>query len=68
MITMMIIYHLLFVILIVMVVKADCLNAIYRAVLRQRTTTVLLLSLLNAVSKNSNTVKEITIHLLFFRF
>ena len=48
---MMIIYHLLFVILIVMVVKADYLVAIYRAVLKQGTTTVFILSLLNAVRK-----------------
>ena len=47
----MIIYNLLLsVILIVMAVKANCLIVTYRAVLRQRTTTVIVLSLLNAVS------------------
>ena len=56
----MIIYHLLFVILIVMVVKADCLIVTYRAVLRLRTTTVLVLSLLNAVRKTLITLQKIT--------
>ena len=48
--TMMMIY-LLFVILIVMAVKVDCLIAIYRIVLRLKSTTVFMLSMLNAVRK-----------------
>ena len=64
MITMMIIYQ-LFVILIVMAVKADCLIVIYRTVLRLRTTAVFILSLLNAVRK---ILMHLLNHiLLFFR-
>ena len=48
---MIMVHHLLFVILIVMAVKVDCLIAIYRIVLRLKSTTVFMLSMLNAVRK-----------------
>ena len=60
----------LFVILIVMAVKANCLIVIYRNVLMMKATTVLMLSMLDAVRKYcvSNTLEYLATFTLLYRF